>query len=461
MARAVFSAVRLAIVGGTEQGIEPARASGKRGIEPPQHALDDEQIAALEPRNRVYKIACGRGLYLWVMPGGSKLWRYRYRLREDGTVKPREFAIGRFGVGAGELTLAAARSAAQEARDLVAKKIDPVQQRQRDELDREAAARALAAEQRARETSFGDVAEDWFKKKAGKWSPSHVAAQRKRLDTEIMPALGRCRIEVVDAPLILKTLGAIERRGAHETLAKVRAMIGQIFKFAVQTGCARIDPVPSLRGVFEKPPAVNRATIPLSDFPELFKALAEVPAETATKLALYWVMATGCRSDEGRFAQWSEIERGEVVVSDDEPPRKITLWRLPKMRMKMRRPFVQPLSPLAVAIIERARALRTSTDAGALLFPGFTRAGHLSENALLALLARAGFYGRQTTHGFRAALASWGHERGYDPLAVELCLAHRPGGVLGIYNRAEYLGQRLKILTAWGARLTECGLTLP
>ena len=44
------------------------------------------------------------------------------------------------------------------------------------------------------------------------------------------------------------------------------------------------------------------------------------------------------------------------------------------------------------------------------------RHGALSENALLALLARAGYFGRQTAHGFRASFSTWAHEvREADP----------------------------------------------
>lgn len=59
--------------------------------------------------------------------------------------------------------------------------------------------------------------------------------------------------------------------------------------------------------------------------------------------------------------------------------------------MKMRDPHIVPLSKQALRVLELARPLRRSDDADALIFPGFTKTGNLSENALLTLLARAGF----------------------------------------------------------------------
>src|SRR4029434_2292006 len=169
----------------------------------------------------------------------------------------------------------------------------------------------------------------------------------------------------------------------------------------------------------------------------LFKAVAAVPSEVNTKLALYWLILTAARTVEMRFATWGEIEGGKA-------------WRVPATRMKMRREHLVPLSRQCQQILERAAELRTGPESSALLFPGFTRHGALSENAVLALLARAGFYGRQTGHGFRASFSTWAHEVAEaDPDVIETCLAHRRGDVRAAYNRASYLSRRLELLQAW------------
>ena len=77
----------------------------------------------------------------------------------------------------------------------------------------------------------------------------------------------------------------------------------------------------------------------------------------------------------------------------------------------MKRDHVVPLSRQAIVVSERAREIRVSPEPEALLFPGFTRHGALSENALLALIARAGYFGRQTGHGFRSCVFDLGARR--------------------------------------------------
>lgn len=42
--------------------------------------LTENQLKALKPKDKPYKVADERGLYIEVAPTGGKLWRYRYRI---------------------------------------------------------------------------------------------------------------------------------------------------------------------------------------------------------------------------------------------------------------------------------------------------------------------------------------------------------------------------------------------
>ncbi len=64
-------------------------------------ALKDMEIRALQPRDRIYKKADERGLYIEVHPSGSKLWRFKYGYLG----KDKRLALGRYP----EVTLAEAR----------------------------------------------------------------------------------------------------------------------------------------------------------------------------------------------------------------------------------------------------------------------------------------------------------------------------------------------------------------
>ena len=417
-------------VGGIDSaGVEPAQRRRRRGTD----WLTDSQCRNAHSPDAPRKLADGKGLYLLVNPGddGSKLWRLKYR--HGG--KERLYSIGAYP----EITLEKAREDREQAREWLRAGKDPV-------IERRLAKASEAAKQAE---TFETVAREFIALQAGKWSPDHAAAVTRRLEAELLPDLGRLPVSGITAPMALATLKKVEKRGALETASKCRVLGSQIARYAVVTGRIGVDPFAHLAGAMQPRRAVNRATIPLDEMPELFGALAKVPAEANTRAALYWLILTVTRTIETRMAPWSEIDA------------KSKLWRIPAARMNMRDPHIVPLSTQALRVLELAGPLRTSDDPGALIFPGFTRAGNLSENAILALLARAGFYGRQTGHGFRASFSTWAKQtHAADPDVIEACLAHKPGGVRHDYSHATYLAQRRNVLQAWADQCEAWGMKL-
>ncbi len=81
--------------------------------------LNDKAIRALKPREKPYKVTDGRGLYLYVTPQGSRLWRFDYR--QNG--KRLTLSFGQYpdlGLAAAREKLGEARAALAEGRDLAA-----------------------------------------------------------------------------------------------------------------------------------------------------------------------------------------------------------------------------------------------------------------------------------------------------------------------------------------------------
>ena len=74
----------------------------------------------------------------------------------------------------------------------------------------------------------------------------------------------------------------------------------------------------------------------------------------AIKLAVTFIVLTAARLGEATGATWGEI---------DLPGR---LWQVPEDRMKASRPHTVPLSPQALEVLERARALNPRSS---LIFP--------------------------------------------------------------------------------------------
>lgn len=76
-------------------------------------ALSHKTLMSMKPKDKPYKKADKKGLFVLINPDGSLYWRFRYRfLGKDKTL-----ALGTFP----EVSLAAARKKRDEARQLLSK----------------------------------------------------------------------------------------------------------------------------------------------------------------------------------------------------------------------------------------------------------------------------------------------------------------------------------------------------
>ena len=75
----------------------------------------------------------------------------------------------------------------------------------------------------------------------------------------------------------------------------------------------------------------------------------------------------------------------------------------------------------------------------------------MSENTINAALRRMGFDKETMTgHGFRAMASTRLNEMGWKPDVIERQLAHAERNkVRAVYNRAQYMDERRKMMQAW------------
>ena len=73
----------------------------------------------------------------------------------------------------------------------------------------------------------------------------------------------------------------------------------------------------------------------------------------------------------------------------------------------------------------------------------------MSDGTVNAALARIGYKGIVTGHGFRHMARTMLGELGWNPEALERQLSHKEPGVSGVYNKAQHLPERRKIMQEW------------
>jgi integrase len=111
-----------------------------------------------------------------------------------------------------------------------------------------------------------------------------------------------------------------------------------------------------------------------------------------------------------------------------------------------------PLSSQALGVLREVKEL---TGSGDLVFPSpFYPGKPLSDGTLNSALARLGFKGTATAHGFRTLFSTAANEAGWNRDHIEKQLAHEERDeVRGAYNRAQWLEERAKLMQWWADRV--------
>jgi integrase len=330
-----------------------------------------------------------------------------------------------------------ARAERDALRTELAQKINPAHQRVKER-------RAVDLDH---EHSFERIARMWHAARANRWTAKHRDQVLRSLETNVFPSLGPRRINRIVPRDVLNALQPMIDRGALELAARVRQRVSEVFEFAgVLEGLDGLDNVainPALRihKLMPTPPKRHYASMAPDELPGLLAAIQSYRGRHSTKLGLMILLHTFVRPGELRFAKWSEFDLDRQ------------LWRIPAARMKMRRVHLVPLSPEVVALL---RELRTLTIDCELLLPGVFRPTiPISDNTFNKALRIMGFQGRQVAHAFRSIASTWLNESARcNRDAIERQLAHEPADeIRAAYNRAEYLEERVAMMSKWSAHL--------
>ncbi len=359
----------------------------------------------------------GRGLCLVVKPSGSRTWVLRMQLNGHR----RDYGLG----SAYDVQLADARTAAADLRRRVRDGFDPVAERQK-------ARRIIPnfeAATRACHETLGDG-----------WKDGHHSRWLSGFERHVFPRIGKKPVDKMDSACVVEVLSPIWLE-IPETARRILQRIGVVLDFAHIKGW--ISSEVSLRSVRKGLPrqtdkAGHFVAMPYGDVPNLMAKLVAA-STTAGRDALRFTIYNAVRSNETRFAMWSEFDLDKAI------------WTIPGERMKARETHVVPLSPSVLALLRRRWIERTS-DEGLV----FSNSGMkpISDMTMTKLLRDDGITG-VTVHGFRSAFTDWAAETTDCPKeVVEKALAHKlPNRVEAAYRRTDFFDKRRDLMAQWAAYL--------
>lgn len=408
--------------------------------------LTDRELGALAPKEKMFKVADRDGLYVAVLPTGTRAFRYDYRLngrretlaigRYDSACKvTRDPEALEFGMG---LSLREARTLLDRARRDLERGVSPSR------------AKVEKRTQAAEALTFGGWAASYFEHKADPKSgaeqlaDSTLAFRRSTYRRVIERELGKLRLEEVTPQRLKRLCDETKEKRGPAVAVHLREVVQAVFRHAQGSGQAVSNPAEAIRpSTIATFKPRDRALTP-AEIRKFLTALELVATTPTLRLALKFILLTGVRKSEFIEANWSEV--------DFDAER----WTIPASRMKAGNTHVVPLSSQTLDILT---ALRSCFAASRFLHPGRYDGDVPISNATLNRVIDAAVSRIQKddpefqsfgVHDLRRTFSTGLNRAKFDERWIEMSLAHAPRNrIAAIYNVNRYLTERAIMLQAW------------
>jgi integrase len=404
-----------------------------KGLTHMPQLLKDSTVKNAKARPKLYSLADGNGLSLFVYPSKAKVWRYRYRLDK----KPQTHTIGPYP----QVMLAEARIALADARKLVAGGQHPKavgESRQRAKI---------AAKEANKAHRFKDIADKWLATHEPLVAVKTFEVAKGRLETFIYPTMGDRSIGDITRTELKELLQPTYDSGKFETVKRTIIVLSQVFNYAVdEEELTTTNPTRNLTKSFKRPKdkkvkrmATELDQNKLGDILRRLHSYAASPQVTAAmKLTPYLFQRPG----ELRQALWKDVDLDAKE------------WRF--TASKTDTAHIVPLPSQAVAIFKNLHPFTGHRD---YVFPSAHNPKRpMSENTVNDVMRKLGIpKEQQSAHGFRATARTLIVEKLRLPAEwVEMQLAHEVKDSLGnAYNRIQWIDDRHKMMQQWADHLDQ------
>lgn len=361
------------------------------------------------------------GLSLRISPT-SKVFVFRYRVHG----KSKRYTIGKYPL----VSLSKARSKADELYIQTKQEMDP----QQEKID----------SRRYSPSTIEDLAETFKTRHLPTLKKSTQDDYRRRIDNEIIPAIGDIPINELSRIEIIEFLEGIayergkDKSGAPIQSNRVRAILSSMYSFGMTKALCEFNPVSTVKPIAEEK-SRNRVYSE-EEIKRLWSAfeIEKYPYNYLFKMLLL----TGQRLGETRRMKWKDI--------------KTDTWIIPESETKAKREHHVPLSSYALELLKEIRTIEGSAD--------YVFESPVSKNAPVSWAQKAaGRVGKTSMvsdfriHDLRRTSASFMAKIGVSRTVLGKVLNHKglagDSRVTAIYDRHEYLEEKKLALENWAIHL--------
>ncbi len=392
--------------------------------------LTDAKARKTRPEAKTIADGSVKGLYL--IPGksaGSGKWILRFVSPESG--KRRDMGLGTYP----DVSIASVRRMGFEARELISRGIDPIDDRNLKRSNRHSRSAVPTFEQAARQV-HADIS-------PGFRNAKHRQQWINTLDCYIFPHIGNrpvTELTVADFADALRPIWLTR----PETAGRVRQRCDKVMNWCAAKQYVMASPLGAINALLPRQPGkrgrvTHHPAVPWRDLPDVWTKLFDGSRMSIGRDALQFLILTAARSGEVRMMHTEEINLEKRI------------WTVPAQRMKSGVDHRVPLTDAAVSIV-RERIRLTNTDNYL-----FSRSGETSiSDMTLSKILRdhkipSDTPGRTATpHGFRSSFRDWASENGYTRDLAERALSHTiPNETEAAYHRTDLLEARMPLMQAW------------
>lgn len=382
-------------------------------------ALTDTAARQAKPKDKAYTLPDTLGLSLYVAASGIKSWHFRF----TWLGKQARISFGTYP----DTGLKDARSRRDEAREDIARGIDPRESR------KEKKAGLIEAGSR----TFRRIYDEWLAFRKGSISPGTYRIISNLMELDVLPGFGSRQIDSIKRSDVISLIRKIEKRGSVVTAVKARQRMGQVFSYAIATGIIESNPTAEMHAVTEKgAQSSHHPFLPMSELPKTIAAIQQNITSYQLRSAVMLMIYTASRPGEVRQIEWSEIDLDAAT------------WITPAQKMKARREHAVPLSTQAVELLRGMLPI-----SGNLRYVFTNRSDSTAPigiNYASNVMGTCGLTGKQSPHGFRHLFSTEMNGRGYNRDWIERQLAHADSSFIrDVYNHATYIEQRREMMQEW------------
>lgn len=381
-------------------------------------ALTLKEIKDAKPREKLYKLTDGMGLYLAVLPSGKKVWRFDYvnidKKRKTKTIGDNDIVHR------------------DEARRLVLEY-------------RERLSAGLEIEEiESSSSSFESVFKSWKERWKVNVSTKHYNKVVNGINKNCMSTLSKMEMQNIKPKDIVQALSGFEERGALENLLTVKSGLNQVFDFAVARGICEYNPVKMVsNNAFQKRRPKQQRHLKPNEIYQLNNFFNDKRFNYSLRACAKFTLLTMVRVGNSSKAKWEDIDFNNKV------------WIIPadEMKMKDRSDHIVPLSEQAIEILNIIKELSFDLD---YVFPNYRFSTHINPENINVSLKRAKI--DTTTHGMRHLSSTLLNESQlFSKDLIEAALAHiDKNQVRAAYNNAAYIESRRELMQYLADFIDKC-----